>query len=101
MCAGATASYTQNARPISTRTSTPRIGGLGPVDVFLTADYQALRRFTTELVGGDVVLTLGTIGFGGMWKNASVEATVERVWQTNAFGNAWVGEAALTVPFAY
>jgi hypothetical protein len=69
-------------------------------DVFVTADTK-LSAFQTEILGGDLVVSLGTFGVGGTWKDARIELNVERIWQNNAFGDAWVGEAAFTVPFSY
>lgn len=65
---------------------------------FITRD-QKLDAMVVHTAGGQVTLALGTLGVEGRYATWRVDVIVERLWQDNLFGNAWVGQVGLTVPF--
>jgi hypothetical protein len=68
--------------------------------VYVTDD-EKLSSFQTHTVGGQVVLELGTLGLGGWLAGVRVDALVERVFQETSFGDAWVGQLGVSLPFSY
>jgi hypothetical protein len=64
-------------------------------------DDEKLSAFQTHTVGGQVSVELGTVGFGGWLAGVRVDAIVERVWQDTSFGDAWVGQLGVALPFTY
>lgn len=67
---------------------------------FVTDD-EKLSGFQTHTLGGQLSFTLGTLGFHGTLGQTRIDAVVERIWQNNSFGDAWVGQLGLAVPFEY
>ena len=66
----------------------------------VTADAK-LASYVTNTLGGQVSGTLSLLGVTGDWGDVRFDLTVERVWQTSAFGNAWVAQVGMSVPFSY
>ena len=64
-------------------------------------DDEKLSAFETHTFGGQDSLELGTIGLGGWFGGVRVDAIVERVWQETSFGDAWVGQLGVSLPFTY
>jgi hypothetical protein len=62
-------------------------------------DDQKLEALTTHTAGLQLAAALGLFGMTGSWADARVDLSVERVWQDDLFGNAWVAQAGVTVPF--
>lgn len=68
--------------------------------VFVTDDPK-LDALTTHLVGGQAAVDLALFGVRGALGAARVDLVVERVWQSSAFGDAWIAQLGFEVPFAY
>ena len=68
--------------------------------VFVTDD-EKLSAFTTHTFGLQLSAAATLIGVGGSWGDLRVDVMVERLLQSNAFGDAWVGGLGVSVPFAY
>jgi hypothetical protein len=68
--------------------------------VYVTSD-EKLSAFTTHTLGGQVSLALRALGIGGSLGDTRLDLIVERVWQSTTFGDAWVGQLGLAVPFVY
>jgi hypothetical protein len=64
-------------------------------------DDEKLSAFTTHTLGGQLSAAMKIFGLGGDLGDTRVDVIAERIWQSNAFGDAWVGELGLTVPFSY
>jgi hypothetical protein len=64
-------------------------------------DDEKLSAFATHTFGGQVSVELGTIGFGGWFGGVRVDAVVEHVWQETSFGDAWVAQLGVSLPFTY
>lgn len=67
---------------------------------WVTADDK-LSAFTTHTVGGQVSLALHRLGFVGGFGDTRIDLVVERIFQSTSFGDAWVGELGLSIPFGY
>jgi hypothetical protein len=52
-------------------------------------------------LGGQLSVALSTIGVPGAFGRTRLDFIVEHLWQTTSFGDAWVGQLGLTVPFEY
>jgi hypothetical protein len=68
--------------------------------VFVTDD-EKLGEMTTHTIGGQLSIALGVFGWSGFAGGLRLDAVVERVLQSTAFGDAWVGQLGLVVPFSY
>jgi hypothetical protein len=69
-------------------------------DPYITDDAK-LSAYHTQVFGGQMVAALSLFGVEGSWSDLRVDVIVERVLQTNAFGNAWSGQLGLVVPVAW
>jgi hypothetical protein len=67
---------------------------------YVTADGK-LASFVSHTLGGQVSGALSLLGVQGDWGEVRFDLTVERVWQTSVFGNAWVAQVGMSVPFSY
>ena len=67
---------------------------------FVTADAK-LASYLTHTLGVQVSGALSLVGVRGDWGDVRFDLTVERLWQASAFGNAWVAQAGMSVPFSY
>jgi Protein of unknown function (DUF3570) len=68
--------------------------------VHVTADAK-LSSFHSHTLGLQLSAALSLLGVGGDWGDLRLDVGASRVWQTSAFGNAWVAEAGISVPFSY
>jgi hypothetical protein len=68
--------------------------------VYVTDD-EKLGEMTTHVVGGQVSVELGLFGLRGLFGEVRIDAVVERILQSTSFGDAWVGQLGLAVPFSY
>jgi hypothetical protein len=62
---------------------------------------EKLSSFRTHTLGGQLSVALSILGFREAFARMRIDAVVERVWQTTSFGDAWVGQLGLSVPFSY
>jgi hypothetical protein len=67
---------------------------------FVTDDPK-LAGFSGHSLGAQLGSDLSVLGIGGTMARARIEALFEYVTQTSRFGNAVVGQFALTVPMEY
>jgi hypothetical protein len=70
------------------------------MSVYVTDD-EKLGALTTHLFGGQVSVALSVFGLGGTFGEVRLDAIVERLLQSTAFGHAWIGQLGVTVPFTY
>ncbi len=68
--------------------------------VYVTADGK-LASFVTNALGGQISGALSLLGVTGDWGDIRFDLSVERLWQTSSFGNAWVAQVGMSVPFSY
>jgi uncharacterized protein DUF3570 len=68
--------------------------------VWVTADAK-LGSYETVTLGGQISMALSAIGWKGAGSDTRLDLVVERVWQDTAFGDAWIGQLGLVVPFGY
>ena len=68
--------------------------------VFVTED-EKLSAFQTHTLGGQLSIALSTFGLSGSVGGTRLDIIVDRLWQTTTFGDAWVGQLGLSVPFEY
>jgi len=69
-------------------------------NTFVTADAK-LSSFHSHTLGLQVSAALSLLGVTGDWGDVRLDLGVNRVWQTSAFGDAWLAEAGVSVPFSY
>jgi len=62
---------------------------------------EKLSGFRTQTLGGQLNITMANLGFPGTFGKTRVDLIVERIWQDNSFGDAWVGQLGLTLPLVY
>jgi hypothetical protein len=89
--------YTQNAADFYEDTYSKEQVDNNP---YITDDAK-LDAYHTHIFGGQLVAALSLFGVEGTWSTLRVDVIVERVLQTNAFGNAWSGQLGLVVPVAW
>ena len=69
-------------------------------NVNVTADAK-LSSFHSHTLGLQISAALSLLGVEGDWADIRLDLGANRVWQTSAFGDAWVAEAGISVPFSY
>jgi hypothetical protein len=69
-------------------------------DPYITDDAK-LSAYHCQILGGQLAAALSLFGVEGSWSTMRVDLIVERILQTNAFGNAWSAQAGLVVPVAW
>jgi hypothetical protein len=68
--------------------------------VYVTDD-EKLSALTTQLFGGQIALDLRLLGVSGVFGDVRIDVVVERILQSTAFGNAWVAQLGVALPFSY
>src|SRR5262249_48990794 len=90
--------YTQNAADFYQDVYTQ--AQISDPQTYVTADGK-LASFMTHTLGGQVSGALSLLGVTGDWGDIRFDLSVERLWQTSTFGNAWVAQVGMSVPFSY
>ncbi len=67
---------------------------------YVAADAK-LSAFHTQTFGGQVLAALALFGVTGSWSEVRMDLIVERILQTNSFGDAWSAQLGLVVPVAF
>ncbi|HVK78707.1 MAG TPA: DUF3570 domain-containing protein [Kofleriaceae bacterium] len=70
-------------------------------NVMYVSDDAKLSRFDSHTLGARFAIAGAALGFGGLLGAMTGELVIEYVAQDNAFGNAGIAHAALTIPFGY
>ena len=67
---------------------------------FVTED-EKLGALSTHLAGVKVSTALALFGVTGDLAGTVVDVSLEHLWQSTSFGNAWIGQLGVAIPWEY